>query len=280
MGDLLALLQQLRWQDLADIALVAFVFYQIILLVRGTRAMQMLTGLGLVMAVWWLSRELDMVATNWLITSFLSSLVVVVIVIFQADIRRALTRMGQRSIFANHAPQADTLRDVATAAGIMARRRTGALMVLERRTGLEDYIEGSVKIEAQVSAELLVSIFQVTGPLHDGAVVIEGGKIRVARCMLPLAKDAEAGRRLGSRHLAAMGLSSESDAVVVVVSEERGQISLALGGKLVGPLEVEQLQQKLGELFPQGDPSQTTIARLWGGLRHLAGGFSKDKDRA
>lgn len=251
MSDFLNLLQQIRWQDLADIALVAFVVYQIMLLVRGTRAMQMLTGLGLVLFTWWVSRELDMVATNWLITSFLSSLVLVVIVIFQADIRRALARMGQGSFFGSHLPRADILSEISTAAGILAKRRTGALVAIENSTGLEDYIEGGVRLDAVVSSPLLISIFQVTGPLHDGAVIVQGQKARAARCMLPLAKDAETGKRLGSRHLAALGFSSETDAVVVVVSEERGKISIAHEGKLTGPYEPEDLEKRLVQLLPE-----------------------------
>ncbi len=250
MSSLWGLVGQLRWQDALDIAIVAFVVYHIILLLKGTRAMHMLFGLGLVVVVWAISGQLQLVTTHWLIQSFLSSIVLVLIILFQADIRRALARVGRRPAFGAHYEQtASSVEEVVRAAVVLAARMTGALIVLERRIGLAEYMRSAVRLDARVSRELLVSIFQVSGPLHDGAVVISEGKVVAARCMLPLAANPPSGREFGTRHRAAIGLSQETDAAVVVVSEERGWISLAVEGRLKMNMDAGELEAELKELM-------------------------------
>lgn len=248
MSETLALFRQMGWQDILDIALVAFVVYKVILWVRGTRAMQMMAGLGLLFVVLVVSQELNLVTTNWIINSFLSSLVLVVIVLFQSDIRRVLANLGRGPFFGSSESATTTLDEVARSAVAMAGRMTGALIVLERRIGLADYVDQGVKIGAEVSRELLISIFQPTAPLHDGAVIIRGDRVMAARCVLPLSSS-KVGRMAGTRHRAALGLSEETDAVCVVVSEERGRVSVAVSGKLTQDLDAKALRSLLDELF-------------------------------
>ncbi len=268
MTDLLAPFYQLRWLDLLDIGVVAYVIYKVIMLVRGTRAMQMLVGLGVVLVTMVAARWLHLVTIHWIIQSFLASLILVIIILFQSDIRKALARMGRGPLLVSgHEQAAATLEEVARTAVALASRMTGALIVLERRIGLADYVDTGVRLDAKVSRELLMTIFQVTTPLHDGAVIISGGRIIAARCVLPLSTTSDGSRQVGTRHLAAMGLSEETDAVAVVVSEERGRVSLAVGGKLTQDLDAVALNNQLAELFQVGARAPR---RLWGKERRRA----------
>lgn len=252
MGGWLSLLTQIRWQDLVDIALVAFVVYHLILLVRGTRAMHMLMGLGLVFVVLVLSRLLDLLTVNWIINSFLSSFILVVIILFAGDIRKALSSLGRGAILGAGEETPDTLQEVVRAAESLAKTRTGAILVLERSIGLQEYMEVGQPLDAAVSRDLLISIFQPSGPLHDGAAFVRGDRVAAVRCLLPLSSNPSVSARFGTRHRAALGLSEETDAVVVVVSEERGQISVAEGGKLSPDLEPTALRRLLFDLFAVG----------------------------
>jgi len=253
MDEIFALFAQMRWQDALDILLVAFVVYHVILLIRGTRAMQMVGGLGVVLAVLVMSRYLELETVNWIINSFFSSIILVIIILFQADIRRALSRMGQGPFFGSGSEASATLEEVVRTAVSLASRMMGGLMVLERNTGLVEYVETGTKVDARVSRELMVSLFQPPGPLHDGAVVIRGDRIVAARCLLPLSTNPNLGRHLGTRHRAALGLSEDTDAVCVVVSEERGRVSVAVGGKLTPDLDAAALRNLLFELFEVGE---------------------------
>lgn len=251
MTELLGLLKQIRWHDLADIALVSFVVYKVIMLLKGTRAMQMLFGLGIIFICMVIIQELNLITANWIINSFLSSIVLVVIVLFQSDLRRALARVGRGPLWPGGDDSRSTLEEVGRASVTLASRMTGAIIVLERRIGLGDYVEGGVALNAEVSRELLVSLFQTTGPLHDGAVIIRGKTVLAARCVLPLTTS-KVGRNLGTRHRAALGLSEQTDAVCVVVSEERGRVSVAVRGKLTQDLDAKALQRLLSQLFDAG----------------------------
>ncbi len=255
MGEILALFAQMRWQDVVDILLVAFVIYHVILLVKGTRAMQMILGLGLVFLAMVISRRLELETINWIVGNFLSSFILVIIILFQSDIRRALARMGRGPFFASGAEASQTLEEVVRSAVSLASRMLGGLIVLERHMGLADYAERGTLVDARVSRELLVSIFQPPGPLHDGAVIISGDRIKAARCLLPLSTNPNLGRHLGTRHRAALGLSEESDAVCVVVSEERGRVSVAVDGRLTPDLDAAALRTLLFELF-EVEPSR------------------------
>ena len=263
MSEILTILSQIRWNDVADIALVTFVFYQILLLVRGTRAMQILLGLGVVFLILFLSQWLNLLTINWIINSFLSSLILVVIILFQPDLRRALARIG-RGPFSGSASEPHTIvEEVVRAAVGMASRMTGALIVLERHIGLAEYVEVGTWLDSAVSRELLITIFQTSTPLHDGAVIISGDRIQAARCVLPLSSSPQAGRNLGTRHRAALGLSEESDAVCVVVSEERGRISVAVEGKLIQDLDAAALRKLLSDLLELKKRKRPRFLSLW-----------------
>ncbi len=249
MSEILALFEQMRWHDLADIALVTFVVYQGILLVRGTRAMHMLLGLGVVFVTLVISQQLHLYTINWIINSFLSSLILVVIILFQNDVRRALARLGRGPFFGVAGDPASTLEEVVRTAVGLASRMTGGLIVLERHIGLGEYMAAGVPLDARVSRELLMTIFQPPAPLHDGAAIISGERVKAARCVLPLSPNPELGRQMGTRHRAALGLSEETDAVCVVVSEERGRVSVAVGGRLTPDLDAVALRNLLFELF-------------------------------
>ena len=252
MSEVLALLAQVGWRDVLDIALVTFVVYQGILLVKGTRAMHMLLGLGVVFVALVVSQRLGLQTINWIINYFLTSLILVVIILFQADIRRALARLGKGPFAAAEAEAGSTLEEVVRTAVTLATRMTGGLIVLERHIGLNDYVESGVHVDAKVTRELLIQIFQTSGPLHDGAAVVSGERVVAARCLLPLSSNPGLGRHLGTRHRAGLGLSEETDAVCVIVSEERGRVSVAVGGKLTPDLDAVALRNLLFELFEVG----------------------------
>lgn len=252
MTEVMALLTQVGWRDILDIALVTFVVYQGILLVKGTRAMHMLMGLGVVFVALVVSQRLGLQTINWIINSFLTSLILVVIILFQADIRRALARLGKGPFATAEAEAGSTLEEVVRTAVTLATRMTGGLIVLERHIGLNDYVESGVHVDAKVTRELLIQLFQTSGPLHDGAVVVSGERVVAARCLLPLSANPALGRHLGTRHRAGLGLSEETDAVCVIVSEERGRVSVAVGGKLTPDLDAVALRNLLFELFEVG----------------------------
>jgi len=263
MSEILAIFSQMRWNDVADIALVTFVFYQILLLLRGTRAMQMLLGLGVVFVILFVSHWLNLLTINWIINSFLSSLILVMIILFQPDIRRALARIGRRPFGNTGTGPGSTVEEVVRAAVGMAARMIGCLIVLERQTGLAEYVEVGTWLDSAVSREILITIFQPASPLHDGAVIISGDRIQAARCLLPLSTSPQAGRHLGTRHRAALGLSEESDAVCVVVSEERGRVSMAVEGKLIQDLDATALRKHLSELLVGKQRSRGRLRALW-----------------
>lgn len=248
------LFTQLRWQDLLDIVLIAGGVYWIIHLIRGTRAVQMLLGLVVLFLTYLTSQALELYTLNWVLDNFLSSILLVIVVLFQDDIRRALTEVGRGSLFGvrERARYGFVLEEVTKAAIAMAARRVGALIVLEREVGLNEYIEVGTQIDAWVSTELLSSIFLPSSPIHDGAVVIQGGRITAAGCFLPLTTNPRVSKALGTRHRAAIGMTEETDAVVVVVSEQEGIISLAREGRITRTPDAGALRTSLQQLFAHG----------------------------
>lgn len=261
-GELIASIVNMRWHDLVDILVVGFVVYQAILLIKGTKAVPMLVGLGLVFVALVLSQRLELSALNWLISTFVSSLIIVIVIIFQPDIRRALTHIGQNVMRGSEEEPVQVLEEVVRAAVALASRKVGALIVLERYVGLNDIIAAGVRLDAAVSRELLLSLFQTATPLHDGAVIIVNDRIAAAKCVLPLSGNFEMIKHLGTRHRAALGLSEENDAVIVVVSEERGRISVAVEGRFMLDLDGVALRQTLFELF-QVDKKKNNILKTW-----------------
>ena len=240
--------------DTLDILLVACGIYWLLLLIRGTRAAQMLLGLLLLVMVWILSDQLQLATLGFLLDNFLSWGVLIVIVIFQADIRRGLTRVG-RGLFRGPSRQKTQMaEEVVRACQSLAQRRVGALVVLERETSLEDHLELGTRLDAELSRELLVSIFLPYSPLHDGAVVIRESRVAAAGCILPLALRPNIPSVLGTRHRAAVGIAEETDAIAVVVSEETGKISLVASGEVLENLDGPRLRQALLRLTGNAGP--------------------------
>ena len=242
----------IEWWDVLDVAIVAVFFYQLLLLIRGTRAVQMAVGAGFVTALFFLSRYLELEAVNWLIRNAAGYVVFAVIVLFQADIRRALAHFGRAPFlryFSRQPGAEDAIEELVVAVANLSSHRMGALIVIERQIGLRNYIEGGIPLDALITYDLLASIFQVTSPLHDGAVIVQGDRIAAAACFLPLSVDQKVSRQLGTRHRAALGLTEENDALAVVVSEETGIISLAINGRLERDLTADTLRVRLSTLL-------------------------------
>jgi diadenylate cyclase len=242
----------LSWRDALDIALVSFLIYELLLLIRGTRAVQMALSGGFLISLFFLSEWLQLETVNWLIRNLAAYVVVAIIVLFQSDIRRALAHFGRAPFFRyfERATSTDeTLEELVTAATTLSARRIGAIVVVERQIGLRNYIEGGIPLDATVTYDLMATIFQPGSPLHDGATIVQGDRVAAAACFLPLSVNPRVSRELGTRHRAAIGLTEENDAVAVVVSEETGIISLAIAGDLERGLTAEALRLRLRALL-------------------------------
>jgi diadenylate cyclase len=240
------------WWDLLDIALVSILIYELLLLIRGTRAMQMALSGGFLIGLFFISQWLDLETVNWVIRNLATYMVFAIIVLFQADIRRALAHFGRAPFFRyfeGGEAANETIEELVVSAANLAARRIGAIVVIERQIGLRNYIEGGIPLEATITYDLLGSIFQPGSPLHDGAVIVQGDRIAAAACFLPLSVNPLVSRDLGTRHRAALGLTEENDAIAIVVSEESGTISLALSGTLERGLTADTLRTRLRALL-------------------------------
>ena len=238
-----------RWQDVLDILVVTFVFYQLISIIRGTRSVQMVLGLGVLVGVYFMARILDLATLLWILQTFLSSLFLIIIIVFQDDIRRALTQVG-RSPFQKSIDMVEKdLEEVIRTVFYLSKRRIGALIVIERDMGLRDYVESGFLIDARLSKEVLISIFMPVSPLHDGGVIINKGRIHTAGTILPLTQNPYIDKQYGTRHRAAIGLSEETDAVILVVSEETQGISLVQHGVMTSVNDELALTNSLRAIF-------------------------------
>jgi diadenylate cyclase len=249
--------------DIVDILIVSILIYEALKLIRGTRAMQMAIGSLLVLLLLYISQEFPLRTVGWLIRNVLAYIVFAAIVLFQADIRRALSHLGRAPFFrylGRSERAAETLEEVVTAAGMLAKAHVGAIIVFEREIGLRNYVESGIPIDAKVSYDLLTTIFQPTTPLHDGAVIIAEERIAAAACFLPLTVNPLLDKDLGTRHRAAIGLTEETDAVAVVISEERGEISIARQGKLTRRLTTDDLRHRLRTLLLHRRSEEPTAA--------------------
>jgi diadenylate cyclase len=243
------------WWDAVDILIVAFLVYEVLQFLRGTHAVQIAFGGLMLVALYWASVLFNLQTVNWLLRTFLPVVVFGIIVVFQAEIRKGLAHLGRVPFFGGAARrrQEETVDEIVLAATGLAGERTGAIVVLEREMGLRSYIETGISLEAVVTYDLLVSIFNPATPLHDGAVVIQGDRIAAAACFLPLTVNPQLSRTLGSRHRAAIGLSEDTDAVAVVVSEETGLISVVEGGRIERGLDGPGLRKTLLGLLGLGE---------------------------
>ncbi|HYD49134.1 MAG TPA: diadenylate cyclase CdaA [Terriglobales bacterium] len=249
MGDF-DMLPNLRVQDAIDILLIAFVIYRTIDLIRDTRAAQMLLGLAIVFVIYLSSETLQLYTLNWLLDNFLSSILLVIVVIFQDDIRRALTQVGTRTFFGGVVRmQQEDLEEVVMAAVSLATKRVGALIVLQREVGLNQYMEVGTKLDARVERDLIISVFMPESPIHDGALIVHNGRMIAAGCFLTLTTNPNVSKSLGTRHRAAIGITEETDAAVVVVSEEDQQISLVRQGRITRGMDAATLRNTLSQLL-------------------------------
>ncbi|MFW5487754.1 MAG: diadenylate cyclase CdaA [Desulfovibrio sp.] len=246
MNEQLRELLRLSWRDILDIGLVALIYYRLILMMKGTRAVRAVYGLALVALLYYLSDELGLYTLNWLLANFLGSVFLVIIILFQNDFRKALADMGA-GLFPIDSLGKNSLEEIVAALSAMAKVRMGAIIVLERRIPLGDVESKGREIGAKVSRELLMTIFFHGSPLHDGAVLIRKDRVAAAGCILPLTGSSSLDPTLGTRHRAAMGMSEESDALVLVVSEERGDISLVMDGQMHSGMTKDRLLERIKE---------------------------------
>jgi diadenylate cyclase len=233
-----------------DILIVAFVIYEFLALIKGTRAALILVGVTVIaVAVYFLRLE-GLLTLTWLVTRIRPYALIALVVVFAPEIREALARLGRRLTMTRaSSSESDAYDDIVLAANLFSQNQTGALMVIEREIGLRTYVESGVALEARLSYDLLATIFRPSAPLHDGAVIVHGDRVAAAACFLPLSMNPVLSTQLGTRHRAGIGITEETDAIAVIVSEETGSISLAVGGTVERDLTVDQLRERMGELL-------------------------------
>jgi uncharacterized protein (TIGR00159 family) len=238
---------EFSWLDALDILIVGFIIYELLQFIRGTHAVQMAIGAFVLVVLYWMSLLFNLETVNWMLRTFLPTLVFGIIVVFQAEIRKVLAHLGRRPFFGAFSGQRkeEVIDEVVLAATTLASKRTGALVVIERDMGLRSYVETGITLDAVLTYDLLISIFNPGTPLHDGAVIIQGNRAAAAACFLPLTVNPALSRTLGSRHRAAIGLTEDTDALVVVVSEETGTISLVAEGRIRRELDGQTLKHAL-----------------------------------
>ena len=246
------------WWDVADMLVMSLLIYEALKLIRGTRAVQMALGGGFLVALFYGSRWSHLQTVNWLIRNMFGYVVFAAIVLFQADIRRALAHMGRTPFFryfAKAEAAEESIEELVVAASTLSSQRVGAIIALERQIGLRNYIEGGIPLDAVLTYDLLTSIFQVSSPLHDGAVIVREDRVAAAACFLPLTVNPKLSKDLGSRHRAAIGLTEENDAVAIVVSEQTGRISVVADGQIERGVSADVLRERLRALMLQGRAS-------------------------
>ncbi|OUM98679.1 MAG: TIGR00159 family protein [Paenibacillaceae bacterium ZCTH02-B3] len=265
--------ESLTWvdavKDAADILIVSFLIYKVMQLIRGTRAVPLIKGILLLVVTWALSTWLNLYTLRWLMNQIFTFGIVTILIIFQPELRRALEQLGRGRLFSRtfHSEDQDVqfrIHEVIKAVNYLSRRKIGALIVFERETGLSDYSDTGIKMESHLSAELLINVFIPNTPLHDGAVIIRGPQIVAAGCYLPLSENPFISKELGTRHRAGIGITEVSDAISIIVSEETGTVSLAIGGQLVHDIQEESLISKLfEELRPAAKARGVDWKRFW-----------------
>src|SRR3954467_9354023 len=245
-------------RDLIDILVVSLLIYEVLKLIRGTRAVQMALGGGVIVALFYGSRWGHLETVNWLIRNLVGYIVFAVIVLFQTDIRRALAHLGRAPFFryfAKAESAEESVEEIVVAASMLASQQVGAIVAVERQIGLRNYIEGGIPLDAVLTYDLLLSIFQPASPLHDGAVIVQDDRVAAAACFLPLTVNPRLSKELGSRHRAAIGLTEENDAIAIVVSEETGSISVVFDGQIERGLTADALRARLRSLVLQRGPA-------------------------
>ncbi len=266
---------EIRLLDILDIAIVAALVYQLLLLIRGTRAVQLVIGVGILIAAYAISRRLGLHTLQYVLQYLGVVIPIALLVIFQPELRRMLEQLGRGGVLVSGlAPHGlgreeaiRLINDVSRASRILGLRKIGALLVLERRTGLADVIETGIKVDAVVTVQLLISLFFPNSPLHDGAAILRGNRVVSAGCLLPLSENPVVSRTLGTRHRAGLGITEQTDAVAIIVSEETGTVTLAREGELLRGLSEEELKAALLELFAAEPPRAVAPWRWWRAIR-------------
>jgi uncharacterized protein (TIGR00159 family) len=251
LGDILRR-PSMGWWDLLDILVVSILIYEVLKLIRGTRGVQMTLGAAVFVALFYGSRWANLETVSWLVRTTAGYVVFAFIVLFQSDIRRALAHLGRAPFFrylAEAESAAESVEEIAVAASMLSEKRIGAIIALERQIGLRNYVEGGIPLDAELTYDLLVSIFQPSSPLHDGAVIIQDDRVAAAACFLPLTVNPRLSKELGSRHRAAIGLTEENDSIAIVVSEETGIISVVVDGQIERGLDSDALRARLRSLL-------------------------------
>jgi diadenylate cyclase len=245
------IIKLIRWQDILDILLVTTILYRVLLIIKGTKAAQMLIGIGVLFVALLFSKYLGLYTIDWIIQSLWAQIVLAVIILFQPEIRKTLAQMGEARFLPSFASaeKMRSIEEIVRASIALANRQIGALIVLEKETSLNDFIEMGTQLDAKVTHELLLSIFHPTSPMHDGAVIIRGNRVVAAGCFLPLTLSIDISKAFGTRHRAGIGLTEETDSVVIIVSEETGNITTAIDSKIEKNVKMGTLRDFLTEHF-------------------------------
>jgi len=246
----------LGWTDVLDIGILSFILYRTLKVLQGSRALQILLGLAFILLLFLVSEQLGLTSIHWLLEELLVYIVLAVIILFQADIRRGLARAGGILPSFRSATEVSMLEELTKASFTLASRRMGALIAIERAANLDEFIDPATQLDAQVSHELLQAVFHPTSPLHDGAVVIRDGRLAAAQVFLPLSLSKEVSRFYGTRHRAALGLTEETDAIVLIVSEERGSVSVVQDGQITPTSDANELRERLQSIFATHEPTE------------------------
>ncbi|MBL7072025.1 MAG: TIGR00159 family protein [Candidatus Omnitrophica bacterium] len=234
------------WKIVSEIIILWFIYYMVLLFIRGSRTVQVIKGLIIILLVLVLTQQFGLTTINWIITKIFPISVLAFLIIFQPELRRGLARLGQ---FGAMLKEEKVIDEIVKSTSILSKKKIGAIIAIEREIGLRPYIESGVVIDSKVTSELINTIFMPNTPLHDGGIIIQGASIVAAGCLFPLSHDQRLSKTMGTRHRAAMGLTEETDAVVVVISEETGAISVSIAGKLTRDLDKETLSKILNNLF-------------------------------
>jgi len=262
---IIASLPDFKLMDVIDILLLSVIIYWLLKLTSKTRAIQVLKGLGIILLGAWIADLLDLVGTKWILNYVLTAGALVLVIIFQPELRRALAKLGRGTIELGYAPAGnaqDNIDKILKAVLNLSKKRVGALIVFERKTGLKDVIESGTRIDALVSSELLENLFFTNSPLHDGAVIVCDGRVEAAGCFLPLSENKQVGQELGTRHRAALGVSEVSDSVTLVISEETGVISVAQDGGLVRYLDSKAIRDLLEDMYMVKQAGKHRVLRI------------------
>lgn len=249
--NLIFLFSQVRLQDALDLFLVWLIVYRLLVLIRKTGTVQMLSGLGVLAVAYILSIWIDLFTLNWILEKFFQNLFVIVVILFQGEIRRALAQIGANPFFTDisHARETEVIEEIAKGVMSTSHRGHGGLIVLEKDIAVDYHIEFGIELDSKISSEVLLSIFHPHSPIHDGAVLIRAGKIHSAGCILPLSKNPALDKNLGTRHRAALGLTEETDALVLVISEENKSVGLVQSGQLQPQVDMVTLRRALYDFY-------------------------------